>query len=214
MTVNKDTKDIVSVFDNHAQQYAERYADMSIYKEGIKQFMHGFPHGGSILDIACGPGNLLNEIVEGISDVDITGIDLAPQMLELARIRFPSGHFVKLDMREFQSLGKSYDRISCGFGLPYIPVEDCKIWLAMVYEGLTSKGRVFLSTMVKDNVGRERVFPKSGEGNGIKTSYYSPDYLTKLLVELGFNIKYKKLFPTDTDELHDYVLVASKDFTE
>jgi len=45
----------------------------------------GLPAGGNVLDIGCGPGLFLREIAERRPDLRLTGIDLSPSMIEVAR---------------------------------------------------------------------------------------------------------------------------------
>lgn len=208
--MEKDTKEIIAVFDRHAEEYAERYEDMSIYAEAIASFMDQRPPNPRILDIACGPGNLLGLILGNNTEAEVTGIDLSPAMLEIARKRFPAGTFLELDLREIRSLQGKFDRISCGFGLPYISLEELDTWITNVHERLASKGRVYLSTMVKTQTSSELVLPSSGKGKGIMTSFYTRELLVSSLKECGFMIEYEALFKVDSPELQDYAVVASK----
>lgn len=203
-------KKIISAFDMHAEQYAEQYADMSIYAESIASFMDQRPSKPRILDIACGPGNLLGFILKDIIEADITGIDLSPAMLAIARERFPEGEFLGLDMRDIDSLLGPFDRISCGFGIPYISIEELPTWIMKVYEGLASKGRVYLSMMIKSEPSSELILPSSGIGDGIMTSFFTQEMLLDELIKVGFNIEFEAFFKTDSAELQDYAVVASK----
>ena len=206
----KDINTIIAIFDKHAEQYAERYADMSAYSEAIWHFMDHPAPNPKILDIACGPGNLLGLILEDIEDAEVTGIDLSTSMLDIARSRFPQGRFLELDMRDINELGDKFDRISCGFGLPYISLEELDTWISNVYKRLASKGRVYLSTMVKKEASTQLVLPSSGKGKGVNTSYYTQDLLVNNLEKCGFDIEFQAFFKTDSPELQDYVVVASK----
>ncbi len=71
---------------------ADRYDSHSRWLRG----MHGraadrvaalLPPGGRVLDIGCGPGRLLAEVVARRPDAQVTGVDLSGRMVELATAR-------------------------------------------------------------------------------------------------------------------------------
>ncbi len=57
-------------------------------------------------------------------DFNILGTDLAPNMIELAKINNPQASFQLLDSRAITSLNKTYGAIMCGFYLPYLSKEE------------------------------------------------------------------------------------------
>lgn len=209
--MKEHTQSIISVFDKYAKQYAKRYSDMSKYTEMINCFVENCSTDSKVLDICCGPGNLLELILRNFPELSVTGIDLSPAMLEIARERFPYGHFYELDMRCVQELNFQFDRVCCSFGLPYLAIDELPFWLKSIKEKLASKGRIYLSTMIKLKPSSELVFANSGEGKGILTSYYSEDYLRKTLKDWGFTIEKEAFFETDATDIQDYAVVASKE---
>lgn len=208
--MKEHTQSIISVFDKYAEQYAERYSDMSKYNEMINCFMKNCSTDSKVLDICCGPGNLLELILRNFPELSVTGIDLSPAMIEIARERFPNGHFYELDMRAVDELNDQFDRICCSFGLPYIAIDELPFWLKSAKERLASKGRIYLSTMIKLKPSAELVFANSGDGEGILTSYYSENYLRKTLKHCGFTVEKEAFFETDSTDIQDYAVVASK----
>jgi ubiquinone/menaquinone biosynthesis C-methylase UbiE len=67
--------------------------------------------GRRLLDVACGTGVHDQHLAERF---EITGVDLEPAMLEIARQRCPTATFHGGDMREFD-LGSSFDAVICLF---------------------------------------------------------------------------------------------------
>jgi trans-aconitate methyltransferase len=57
-----------------------------------------------ILELACGPGNITQYIISKRSDFKILGTDLAPNMIELAKINNPSAQFQLLDSRDIRTI--------------------------------------------------------------------------------------------------------------
>ena len=65
----------------------------------------------SLLDVACGTGGHLLHLR---NDFSVSGVELDPSMLELARRRLPDVELQAGDMRTFD-LGRRYDAVTCLF---------------------------------------------------------------------------------------------------
>ncbi|MBN8682878.1 MAG: class I SAM-dependent methyltransferase [Chitinophagales bacterium] len=78
--------------------------------------------GKSILDAACGPGKYAEILME--KGASITGFDLSPTMVQLARERNPGkGTFFVHDLSEPLNMldNQSFDIVLCALALHYIP---------------------------------------------------------------------------------------------
>jgi chemotaxis methyl-accepting protein methylase len=53
------------------------------------------------------------------------GIDLAPSIIELAKIGNPQADFMVIDCRPINKLNKELDAIVCGFCMPYLSKKRC-----------------------------------------------------------------------------------------
>ena len=60
---------------------------------------------GTVLDVPCGDGRLTARLVE--AGYDVTGIDVSPDALELARARGLEARFVEGDLRALPTSGRS-----------------------------------------------------------------------------------------------------------
>jgi len=67
--------------------------------------------GNALLDVACGTGSHLSFLRRNYA---VEGIDLTPEMLEVARARHPELVFHQGDMRSFD-LGRRFDVVTCLF---------------------------------------------------------------------------------------------------
>jgi SAM-dependent methyltransferase len=74
----------------------------------IKRYM---PQASSLLELGCGTGSVLAELPELPS---LTGIDLSPGMLNIARSKVPAATFIEGDMAAFD-LGRRFDVVICVF---------------------------------------------------------------------------------------------------
>ena len=101
------------------QLYTALY-DLSVGDwEGEMDFYHAwsmraYAKGQAVLEVACGTGRVAVRLAE--AGIDVTGIDLSPLLLEVARSKslgMNNIHWVQADMRDFD-LGRK-------FGLAIIP---------------------------------------------------------------------------------------------
>jgi SAM-dependent methyltransferase len=69
--------------------------------------------GRSVLDIGCGMGDFLGWLRKrGVDDVEYTGIDITPGMIEIAQQRFPDARFAVVNFLDAgDEIAKSYDFI-------------------------------------------------------------------------------------------------------
>jgi ubiquinone/menaquinone biosynthesis C-methylase UbiE len=105
-------KDAVAIFDKLAEQYQDKFMDVNIYHDSLVLFCNELhTNGASVLDIACGPGNVTKYLLNKRPDLRILGIDLALNMLTLAMVNSPGAEFRLLDSRNISTLGSKYDGV-------------------------------------------------------------------------------------------------------
>ncbi len=97
----------------------------------------------TVLDLACGEGTFA--VARAKKGLQVTGVDLSPQMLQFARERAKEQNvnveFVLQDMRSL-SFGESFDLATCWFdSLNYLlELEDLEKTFAGVYRALKKAG--------------------------------------------------------------------------
>jgi len=79
------------------------------------------PQAASLLELGCGTGSIL----AGLSAVpSLTGLDLSPEMLSIARTKVPAARFIEGDMTSFD-MSEEFDIIVCVFDtLNHLPTFD------------------------------------------------------------------------------------------
>jgi ubiquinone/menaquinone biosynthesis C-methylase UbiE len=78
--------------------------------------------GMSLLDVCCGPGYGAGAAKErGLAAI---GVDIAPAMLDEARVRFPDVEFRHGDAEQLEFADSSFDAVICSFGLLHLPEPD------------------------------------------------------------------------------------------
>lgn len=76
----------------------------------------------SVLDVGCGQGSLLLDIMAEHPDIEPHGVDISPTAIEFARRKVPNGTFGLLDLVH-EALPGTYDLVICSEVLEHI-VED------------------------------------------------------------------------------------------
>jgi ubiquinone/menaquinone biosynthesis methyltransferase len=102
----------------------------------------GIAPGDRVLDLACGTGDLA--LLAGARGARVTGLDLVPRMLALARAKTPAGRvaYVCGDMGGLPFADGSVDVVTSGYGLRNVPRLEAA--LAEIRRVLRPSGR-FLS---------------------------------------------------------------------
>lgn len=180
--------DAADAFDKSAKIYQDKFMDVSLFADTFNFFCDNIlADHASILDIACGPGNITRYLLDRKPDYDVLGIDLAPNMLSLAQANNPTATFQLMDCRDIGQIEERFDGIMCGFCLPYLTRQEAVALIADV-AGLLKPGGVFyLSTMEEDDLTKSR-FQISSTGDQVYVNYHRGDDLTSAMRESNFEV--------------------------
>jgi ubiquinone/menaquinone biosynthesis C-methylase UbiE len=205
-------KQAIDVFNKLAKVYQDKFMDVSLYHDSFDVFCsHIKKEKASVLELACGPGNITQYLLKKRPDLNILGTDLAPNMIELATINNPQASFQLLDSRAIASLNKTYDAIMCGFCLPYLSKEEAIQLIAEAAKVLANDGVIYISTMEDDYSKSE--FKKGSSGDELFMHFHEGDYLTDALRANGFkhiDIKRQNYPTTDGSKVTDLIIIAQK----
>jgi SAM-dependent methyltransferase len=113
------------MFHEGANYYDQIYSfkDYKAESEKLLVFIHNSlrTEGKDLLDVACGTGNHINFLKEHFT---AEGLELAPEMVELASKKFPQFKFHEADMIDFD-LGKQFDVVTNLFSsIGYVKTID------------------------------------------------------------------------------------------
>ncbi len=102
--------------------YDDHFADVT--RQAIGPILDGFGDltGRRLLDVCCGTGQLAKAALE--SGADVTGVDFAEPMIEIARERAPQARFEVGDAEEISFDNEDFDAVTCAFGLWHIGDPD------------------------------------------------------------------------------------------
>lgn len=189
-------------FDKSAKIYQDKFMDVSLFAETFDLFCANITaDNASILDIACGPGNIAKYLLDRRPNYQILGIDLSLNMLDLARNNNPTAKFQQMDCREIDKIEQKFDGITCGFCLPYLTREEAIELIVSASRLLKPDGVFYLSTMEENDVSKSK-YQISSAGDRVWVNYHQEDYLSKAFLENNFEvINLKRFISPDKDGL-------------
>jgi ubiquinone/menaquinone biosynthesis C-methylase UbiE len=160
--------------------------------------------GSKILDLGCGPGRDAKFFAE--RGYQVTGVDISPKMISLAKNSLPEGDFLVSDIESLQLNQSSFDAIWASASLLHVSKKAMPAVLTNLYEAL-KEGGVFYLSMKKGN--GEECTPDHRYGGVEKVwNYVSEDELTHLLTDHGFKILEKNTHEKSTTyQTHPWIAI-------
>ena len=208
--MNKNQK-AVAIFNKLAKGYEDKYMDVNLYADTFNFFCeHIEEQNPAILEIACGPGNITQYLLEKRPDFKLLGIDLASNMIELAKINNPNANFKVMDCMDIGKLNQAFNAILCGFCLPYLSKKQTATLIKDSSKLLTKGGLLYLSTMEDDY--DKSCYTKGSTGDEIFMHYYPAEYLIEVLEDNQFEVlKLDRKSYSERDKVTtDLILIAKK----
>ena len=210
--MKNNSVEAVKVFNQKALEYASKFKDLEKYHDGFDLLTSQLTISASVLDMACGPGNITNYLLESRPDLKILGIDLAPNMITVATANNDSAEFKILDIRDVNTLNCRFEAIVVGFGLPYLSKVEAQTLINDISVILNKDGIVYISTMEGNYV--DSGLQKSSDGkNEMFIYYHEATYVKEFIIQAGLNIIWEKHQPYYEDEalrFTDYIVIAKK----
>jgi len=200
------------VYNKIATLYQDKFMDVDLYNDTYDLFCKYITKQHSnIFEIACGPGNITKYILTKRPDFRVEAIDMAPNMLELAKINNPTAHFQLMDCRNIHTLNSKYDGIICGFCLPYLSKQDCLKLIKDSRALLNANGIFYLSAIEGDESLSGYETNSKGE-DPIYINYYDEPFLTASLIEHHFEILdvVRKPYRIKEDVWSTHIIIIAK----
>jgi SAM-dependent methyltransferase len=129
-------------YNPFARMYNEHWGPKSCKKKLPvleKLLLDRLPKDASILDLCCGTGQLVQQLL--LRGYQVTGLDTSEEMLHYARQNAPDGKFLLEDARLFQLPPTYHAVVSTSVGLNHMmSLEDLKSVFQNVYAALLDHG--------------------------------------------------------------------------
>lgn len=196
-----------------ASLYQDKFMNLDLYDDTYDYFCNLIKtNQAKLLEIGCGPGNITKYILARRADVEIFGIDIAPNMIELAQKNNPSARFATMDCRQISNLKTKYDAIVCGFCLPYLSPTDGEKFIFDCNNLLNENGHLYLSFVEGDP--KKSGFQIGSSGDRTYFYFYNLNDLTEQLKKNSFEqikvfkVDYRKA--ENIVEMHTIVISKKK----
>ncbi|MDF2437501.1 MAG: hypothetical protein K0Q95_1877 [Bacteroidota bacterium] len=200
------------IFSKLAEHYQNRFMDVSLYEKSFDHFCdYLIGQRPAILELACGPGNISKYLLKKLPHIQLKGMDLAPEMIRLAKTNNPQAEFHVMDCRNIDQLNHTYNGIMCGFLLPYLSKEEVEKLISNAYALLNESGVLYISTMEDDH--NKSGWKSGSTGEKMFMHYYDEEFLANTLKKNHFKIlNTERVVSTMTDNtiVTDLILIAGK----
>ena len=132
--------------------WAGRYDRLWVQKKSLKptrEYVRGIIReewmegARSLLDLGCGPGELISSLGEDLRDMDITGVDFSRAMLEISKIKNPEAKHLEMAAEDLEGLDQKFDVVTCTHSLPYY--RNKKRVMAKIAERLVPGGKLIIA---------------------------------------------------------------------
>ena len=195
--------------------YQDKFMNLDLYNVTYDFICNSIiKEKAELLEIGCGPGNITKYLLSKRPDYKIYGIDIAPNMIELAKKNNPTANFKVLDCRQINELSVKFDGIVCGFCLPYLSKTDSEKLIFEANKLLNGNGLLYLSFVEGDP--NKSDFQIGSNGDRSYFYYHTLDQLKTLLIDNSFEklktffVEYKK---SETEKEIHTILTATKKMT-
>lgn len=204
-------KETFNTWNKIAELYQDKFMKLDLYNNTYDFFCDAIVKpNAKLLEIGCGPGNITKYLLNKNADFDILGIDIAPNMVELAKKNNPAADFVVMDTREMNTLTSKFDGIIAGFCLPYLSQTECDDLIYNSCELLNNNGVIYFS-FVEGNA-KDSGF-KEGNAGRVYFYYHNLNALKEQLIKSKFQeietfkVAYKR---SETESEMHTILIAKK----
>lgn len=137
-------KNAIRDFFDHAAVERDKWVDknLAFHEDEWRYMRFLIPPGLRVLDLGCGTGRLLAEVRPSVG----VGVDISPNMIDIARRKFPELHFRAGDIEDpalLASLGGPFDVIILADTIGLL--DDCQAILDGLHQLCTDDARIIIA---------------------------------------------------------------------
>jgi ubiquinone/menaquinone biosynthesis C-methylase UbiE len=170
---------------------AESYADLVRDELDGRHLEHGLlatfadrVSTGRVLEVGCGTGRIAHQLHR--LGLDVAGIDLSPNMIEVAQREHPNLRFGVGSMEALDAGDSSLAGIVAWYSIIHTPPHQLSTIFAELHRVLVPDGLLLLAFQA----GNERVRLEQAYGHSVSYDAYrlDPDAVAGMLVEANFEV--------------------------
>lgn len=203
-----DAAAVRAAYDTVAKDYAEAFAgdllQLPLDRQVLDTFVQRISAKESVLDLGCGPGQVGQYLAE--RGLRVFGMDLAQQMLLVARQRTGNGRLARGDMRAIPFRSGSFSGVVAFYSVHNLPRPALGAALAEIHRIIKPSGTFIVTT----HLGEGEVYSNKFLGHNIDTvggTLYRDDELLAALDSQLFvveEVNYREPLPHEhkTDRIY------------
>lgn len=201
-------KNAIEVYDLIAEDYAKKFDPIESDDDLIfpNLFLSHLEPDAKIVDLGCGTGFSAGYFTK--NGMNVIGVDLSKNMINIAQRNYPGIHFFIEDVRNF-SLNNQVDAVWAGYSLFHFEQEHFEATIDKIKTYL-KPGGIFGLVMQegKGEIERDEPFLP---GKKIYLHLYTEIELTEILQKHGFKVIEKKIKKAESFEFpYDKILLIAK----
>lgn len=147
-----DIDEVRNAYDTVATQYRARFADELAHKPFDRAWLDDFagrlPRGAQVLKMGCGDGHVSAYLAAG--SVAISGLDLSPAMVAVARRAYPTLAFATGNMLALDCDVGSADAVVAFYSIVNLQPHDCQTAFMEIRRALRDGGLLTLAFHIGD----------------------------------------------------------------
>lgn len=185
----RQLNEVINCYGLTAEEYAKAFYNELAHKPFDRLMLERFAAEnktkGTIADLGCGCGHMTN-FLSGLGAKDLIGIDLSPEMVEVAsrlnqNIAFEVGNMLNLNKRD-----EEFGAVLAFYAIVHFDYEEVEKAFAEIYRVLKPAGQFLFSF----HVGNEKNELNEFLSQKVKISFYffDVDKILKIVEKTGFGI--------------------------
>jgi len=203
-----------ATYNKVAQKYWDKVTNLNQYNPSYDTFCAVLPQNAKVFEMGCGPGNVIQYVLNKRPDLQYTASDFAPNMLALAKKHNSNVLFLELDCRAIDSLTQKFDAIIGAFVLPYLNKAECAKLISDCAKLLSPKGLLYLSTMEGDDDQSGFESTSFSDGALVYIHYHQEPFIRECLTRNGFEVLHfikQACHEPDGRVYNDMIIMVRKD---
>jgi SAM-dependent methyltransferase len=185
--------EIPAIYESVAAQFDRDRSRALMERDYLERILGGLDVQAEVLDVGCGAGEpIARFFIE--AGRRVTGVDVAPAMLELARARFPAAEWIEHDMRTL-ALQRRFDALLAWDSFFHLPPSDQRRMFAVFERHAAPNAALLFTSGTKEGLAIGSLYGHELYHASLDTLEYE-----HLLQAYGFEVSLHRVADPDCGE--------------